>query len=141
MAEWDPQSGKVRPTWTVRFSPWWVFVGSAVGGVVCALVLFITFVAGGGTANLNTGANVVLGGVMLLGLCFLAFILLGPMLAYGLGFMLRSNTNQGQHVAAFALMGLVVGFMLGNLIGLGSVIAPAAGIGAAAGRWIISSQA
>lgn len=141
MAQWDPESGKVRPTWTVRFTPWWVFVGCSIGGVVCALILFLTFVTGGDPAELNTGANVVLGGVMLVGICFGAFILLGPVLAYGLGFLLRSNTNQGQHVAAFALLGLVVGFMLGNLIGLGSVIAPAAGIGAAAGRWLISSQA
>lgn len=141
MAEWDPSSGKVRPTWTVRFTPWWVFVGCAIGGIVCAIVLFVTFVAGGGSENLNNGANVVFGGVMLLGICFAAFILLGPMLAYGLGFLLRSNTNHGQHVAAFAILGLVVGFMLGNLIGLGSVIAPAAGIGAAVGRMAISGQA
>jgi len=44
-------------------------------------------------------------------------------------------------VLAFAALGLFVGFMLGNVIGLGSVLAPAAGIGAAAGRWAISRQA
>jgi len=141
MAEWDPESGKLRPTWTIRFTPWWVFVGCAIAGVVCALILFLTFVTSGGSDDPAAEENVASNGVMLLGVCFAAFILLGPVLAYGVGFMLRTNTNQGQHVAAFAVLGLVVGFMLGNLVDLGSVIAPAAGIGAGVGRWAISSQA
>jgi hypothetical protein len=44
-------------------------------------------------------------------------------------------------VMAFAVLGLIVGYFIGNLVGLGTVVAPAAGIGAAAGRWLISGQA
>lgn len=140
MAEWDDKTGKVRPTWTVRFSPWWIFVGCGIAGVVCAAVLFFTVLTGPGLGQLNDANSVVRGGLLLVGMSFGIFILLGPTLAWGLGFMLRNNTNQGMHIAAFALLGLFVGFMIGNLAGIGSLIAPAAGIGAAAGRWAISGQ-
>ncbi len=141
MAEWDPKSGKVRPTWTVRFSAWAIFLGCAIAAVVTTLVLLLTFITGPGLEALNDASSVAKGGIFLLGLVFGIFLLIGPVLAWGLGFMLRNNTNHAQHIAAFAVLGLVVGFMLGNFIGLGSVIAPAAGIGAAVGRWAISSQA
>jgi len=140
MAQWDPETGKVRPTWTVRFSAWSIFLGCAIGAVVTSVILFLTFVTGGAD-QLNDSGSVVRGGIFLLGAVFGVFLLIGPMLAWGLGFMLRNNTNQGMHVLAFAALGLFVGFMIGNLVGLGSVIAPAAGIGAAAGRWAISRQA
>jgi len=141
MAQWDPETGKVRPTWTIRFSAWWIFVGCTVGAVVTALVLFLTLVTGPGLDQLNDAGSVAKGGIFLLGLIFGVFLLVGPVLAWGLGFMLRTNANQGTHVIAFAVLGLVVGFLIGNLVGLGSVVAPAAGIGAGVGRWIISSQA
>lgn len=141
MAQWDPQTGKVRPTWTVRFSAWSIFVGCAIAAVVTAVVMFLTLVTGPGLDELNDAGSVARGGIFLLGIIFGVFLLIGPVLAWGLGFVLRSNTNQGTHVLAFAVLGLIVGFMIGNFVGLGTVVAPAAGIGAAAGRWAISSQA
>jgi hypothetical protein len=141
MAQWDPETGKVRPTWTVRFSAWSIFLGCAIGAVVTSVVLFLTLITGPGLNELNDIGSVAKGGIFLLGLIFGVFLLVGPVLAWGLGFVLRNNTNQGMHVAAFAVLGLVVGFSLGNLVGLGSIVAPAAGIGAAAGRWLISGQA
>jgi hypothetical protein len=141
MAQWDPETGKVRPTWTVRFSAWSIFIGCAIGAVVTSAVLFLTLVTGPDRDELNDPGSVARGGIFLLGLIFGIFLIVGPLLAYGLGFLLRSNTNQGVHVLAFAALGLFVGFMFGNLVGLGSVVAPAAGIGAAVGRWAISSQA
>jgi len=141
MAQWDPETGKVRPTWTVRFSAWAIFLGCAIAAVVTTVVLFLTLVTGPGLDKLNDTGSVAKGGIFLLGLVFGVFLLIGPALAWGLGFILRNNTNQGFHVLAFAVLGLFVGFMIGNLIGLGTVIAPAAGIGAAAGRWAISGQA
>jgi hypothetical protein len=140
MAQWDPETGKVRPTWTVRFSAWSIFLGCAIGAVVTSVILFLTFITGGAD-RLNDTGSVARGGIFLLGIVFGVFLLIGPVLAWGLGYILRNNTNQGQHVLAFAVLGLFVGFMLGNLVGLGTVVAPAAGIGAAAGRWAISSQA
>lgn len=141
MAQWDPDTGKVRPTWTVRFSAWSIFLGCAIGAVVTSVVLFLTLVTGPGLDELNDAGSVAKGGIFLLGLIFGVFLLVGPVLAWGLGFMLRNNENQGFHVLAFAVLGLIVGYLLGNLIDLGSVVAPAAGIGAAAGRWAISGQA
>jgi len=141
MAQWDPKTGKVRPTWTIRFSAWSIFVGCAIAAVVTSVVLFLTLVTGPGLDELNDAGSVARGGIFLLGIIFGVFLLIGPVLAWGLGFALRTNTNQGTHVLAFAVLGLLVGFMIGNFVGLGSVVAPAAGIGAAAGRWAISSQA
>jgi hypothetical protein len=141
MAQWDSETGKVRPTWTVRFSAWSIFLGCTIGAVVTSVVLFLTLVTGPGLDKLNDAGSVARGGIFLLGLIFGIFLIVGPLLAWGLGFMLRNNANNGFHVLAFALLGLFVGFMLGNLVDLGSVVAPAAGIGAAAGRWAISRQA
>ena len=140
MAQWDPETGKLRPTWTVRFSAWTVFLGCTIAAVVTSAVFFLTLVTGPGLDALNDVSSVAKGGIFLLGLIFGVYLLIGPVLAWGLGFALRANTNQGVHVLAFAVLGLIVGFMIGNFIGLGSVLAPAAGIGAAVGRWAVSSQ-
>lgn len=139
MAEWDEKSGKLRPTWTVRFSPWWVFVGSAIAGVVTAAVLLLNILTNPDALNPNS-QEVAQGAVLLLGIVVAVFLLLGPTLAYGVGFALRNVTNQWIHVVAFAFLGLIVGFMLGGYIGDPAMIAPAAGIGAGVGRWAISGQ-
>ena len=141
MAQWDPDTGKLRPTWTVRFSAGSIFLGCTIAAIVTAFVFFLTLVTGPGLDALNDVSSVFRGGVFILGLIFAVYLLIGPVLAYGLGFSLRTNPNQGVHVLAFAMLGLTVGFMIGNFIGLGSVLAPAAGIGSAAGRWAISRQA
>lgn len=139
MAEWDEKSGKLRPTWTVRFSPWWVFVGSGIAGVVTAAVLIISFLANPSDLNANS-QEVAQGAILLLGVVVFVFLLIGPMLAYGVGFALRNVTNQGIHVIAFAFLGLIVGFMLGAYYVDPAIVAPAAGIGAGVGRWAISGQ-
>lgn len=139
MAQWDPETGKVRPQWEVSFSPWWVFVGCALAGVICAVIVFFT-VLGGSGGELPPGGRLVESGIALLGLIVAVFILVGPLLAWGLGFLLRSNTNDSVHILAFAVLGLAVGFMLGNLVGAGPIIAPAAGVGAGAARWAISGR-
>ena len=38
MAQWDPETGKVPPTWTVRFSAWSIFLGCTIGAVVTSVV-------------------------------------------------------------------------------------------------------
>jgi len=141
MAEWDPKSGKVRPTWTVRFGAGSILLGCAIAAVTTAGVLFFTLVTGPGLDQLADAGSVARGGIFLFGLILVIFLLVGPVLAWGLGFTLRNITNQGIHVLAFAALGLFVGFTIGNFVGLGSIVAPAAGIGAAVGRWAISGQA
>ncbi|PKQ27198.1 MAG: hypothetical protein CVT64_01790 [Actinobacteria bacterium HGW-Actinobacteria-4] len=140
MAEWDDKTGKLRPTWTVRFSPWWVFIGSGIAGVVTTAVLLLTILANPEALNADS-REVAQGAVLLLGVVVFVFLLIGPMLAYGVGFALRNVTSHGIHVVAFAFLGLIVGFMLGGFIGDPSAVAPAVGIGAAVGRWAISGQA
>lgn len=139
MAQWDPESGKVRPRWEVSFSPWWVLVGCAIAGVVCAAMVYVTGLTASGGADAGD-ITAVERGLGLLGLIVGVFIVVGPALAWGLGFLLRSNPNEGVHILAFAALGLLVGFMLGNLLGVGAIVAPAAGAGAGVGRWAISSQ-
>ena len=138
MAQWDAEKGRIRPTWTVRFTPWMTFLGSALAGIITAVVFFLTLITGPGLDALNEPQLVFKGAVLLFGLIFLVFVILGPTLAWGLGFALRSITNQSIHVIAFAILGLIVGSMLGGFIGMGGALAPAAGIGAGLARWIMS---
>jgi hypothetical protein len=98
-------------------------------------------VTGPGLSALNDDTrSIAQGGVLILGLSLGVFLVIGPTLAWGLGFALRTYTNQTIHILAFASLGLIVGFMLGNLVGIGGLVAPAAGIGAAVGRWAIQGQ-
>lgn len=145
MSEYDPKTGKLRPTWLVRFTPWQAMLGSLVAGAVCGIVLVITFVTGPDFGELAGPASVAQGSAIVVGASVAVFALLGPTLAWGLGFSLRNVQNQYLHVLAFAALGAFVGFSLGNAAsvwlgfgGLGSVLAPAAGIGAAVGRWVLS---
>jgi hypothetical protein len=138
MAEWDSEKGKLRPTWKVRFTPFMTFVGSAVAGVLTALVLFLQVITGPGLDELNSSASVFQGVLLLFGALFLIFLILGPTLAWGLGFTLRNVTNQSLHVLAFAALGLVVGSLLGPVLGIGALLAPAAGIGTGLARWFMS---
>jgi len=136
MVDYDEKSGKIRPTWTVRFTPGMTLLGCAIAGAVTGALLTLPLLLAPGTiavgdSTMSTGQLAL----MALGVTFGVFLILGPTLAWGLGFMLRHNTNQWVHVMAFGVLGLVVGFMLGNFIGIGANIAPAAGIGAAVGRW------
>ncbi len=147
MSEYDSKSGKMRPVWTIRFSPWMTLLGSLVGGTVAGFVLDFTLITGVGFDELAPAASVAKGAILVLGACVLVFLFLGPALGWGLGFALRSTTNQNIHVLAFAALGAFVGYSLGEYIGrldgvsgLGVIAAPAVGIGAAIGRWVISSH-
>ena len=138
MAEWDSEKGKVRPTWTVRFTPWMTILGSGVAGVLTALILFLQFVTGPGLDELNAPNLVIQGALLLFGSIFIIFLILGPTLAWGLGFLLRNVTNQFIHVIAFMVLGAIVGYFLGGWLGIGQLLAPAAGIGCGVARWFMS---
>src|SRR5690606_42029588 len=95
-------------------------------------------VTGPGVEELNSLSSVVQGVVLLFGAIFFVFLLVGPGLAWGLGFMLRNVTNQWLHVLAFAVLGLLVGALLGPVLGIGGLLAPAAGTGTGPARWFTS---
>lgn len=148
MAHFDPKTGKITPTWTVRFTAWQTLLGSAIAGVVCAIVLAFEFVTGPGIAGLGETNSVLQGLVLLVGGSLILFLILGPSLAWGLGFGLRNIKNQNWHVIAFGVLGILVGGAIGGalapwvgVVDFGSVLAPAAGIGAAVGRWVLSPYA
>lgn len=148
MAHYDPATGKLRPTWKVSFSPWIVFVGSFIGGAVTGGVVVLNMLAGNPVTDDDSSTTVGQASILILGIAIAVFLILGPVLAWGLGFALRNVENNGLHILAFAALGLVVGYSIGEFLGrltgvagVGSVVAPAAGIGAAAGRWAISKYA
>ena len=58
MAEWDPKSGKVRPTWTVRFGAGSILLGCTIAAVTTAVVLFFTLVTGPGLDQLADAGSV-----------------------------------------------------------------------------------
>lgn len=138
MAEWDSDKRQLRPTWKVKFTPWMTILGSGMAGVLTAIVLFLQVITGPGFDELNEAGLVFQGALLLFGAIFLIFLVVGPTLAWGLGFTLRNITNQSLHVLAFAVLGLVVGSLIGPLLGLGSLLAPAAGIGTGLARWFMS---
>ncbi|MBN2176317.1 MAG: hypothetical protein JW722_01510 [Demequinaceae bacterium] len=145
MSEYDPKTGRLRPTWSIRFSPWTVLLGSFIGGAVTGGIIDLTLIPGENAPEAVTSRTIAQAAILVLGMAILLFLLLGPILGWGLGFALRNVPNQSMHVLAFAGLGLFVGFSvgeylgrLGGVAGLGSVVAPAVGIGAAIGRWSIS---
>ncbi|MCJ7826700.1 MAG: hypothetical protein MUP36_00440 [Demequinaceae bacterium] len=148
MTEYDPKTGKLRPIWSVRFSPWMVFVGSFIGGAVAGGIIDLMLIPGENTPDAISSRTIGQAAILVLGMSILIFLLLGPALGWGLGFALRNVQNQSLHVLAFAALGLFVGFSvgeylgrLGEVVGLGAQIAPAVGVGAAIGRWSISRYA
>lgn len=143
MAEWDEKSGKLRPVWTVSFSPWWVFIGCGIAGIITAAMVFVTFIVGSDSEELNASGALAQGGMLLLGLTVAAYLVVGPTLAWGVGFAIRHIDNHWIHIITFGALGLIVGFMYGEILapGLGNVVAPASGLGAALARWIINPQA
>jgi hypothetical protein len=145
MSEYDPETGELRPVWTIRFTPWTVLFGSLIGGAVTGAVMDLTLIPGDSAPEAISDMSVARAAILVLGASVLLFLFLGPALGWGLGFALRNVQNQSLHVLAFAGLGLFVGYSvgeylgrLGEVAGLGSVIAPAVGIGAAVGRWSIS---
>lgn len=141
MADWDAEKGRLRPVWTVRFSPWMTFWGCSLAGVLTAVVFTLSLLTGPGFDALNDPGSVLSGVILIFGLLFITFLVIGPTLAWGLGFALRTQTNQHIHVLAFAVLGLVVGTMLGGFFGVSGILGPAAGVGTGLARWIMSPYA
>ena len=108
-------------------------------------ILALLLATSGGSEELGGTDELAKTSIAMLGAAVLAFMVLGPALGWGVGFALRNVTNQNLHVIAFGVLGVVVGILVGDLVGtylgvegLGSGVAPIAGIGAALGRWSIS---
>jgi hypothetical protein len=145
MTKRDSARDRYQLEWKVSFSPWMTFVGSFIGGSVAGGVLAGNILLGDPVGEDLSSQTIGQAAVLVLGTAIAVFLLLGPVLGWGLGFALRNVENNGMHILAFAALGLVVGFSVGeflgrlvDVVGLGVSVAPAAGIGAAVGRWAIS---
>jgi len=138
MAQWDPDKGRLRPTWTVRFTPWATILGCGLAGVLTSVVLVLQLLTGPGLDALNAPELALQGALTLFGAILVISLVVGPTLAWGLGFALRTQTNQFIHVIAFAILGLVLGALFGGFVGIGSLLAPAAGIGCGLARWFLT---
>jgi len=148
MSDYPSSTTTLRPVRTVRFSLRMTILGSAIGGILAGFLLDFALVTGQNFDELTPTVSIIEGALVVWGASILVFLILGPVLGWGLGFVLRATTNHNLHILAFAALGVMVGFGVGEYLGrldgvsgLGTIAAPAVGIGAALGRWAISNHA
>ena len=143
----DPQVMRPpREPWVVRFSVGTVFVGCVVAATV---FMGLVFVQVGGIpeealeeAGLRYTPRQL--AMMIGGFAAIGFLLLGPTVALGVGWLLRKVRTTSVHVLAFAVAGAVVGAGAGLLLGgpsFASLLAAPVGIAAAAGRLAVNPYA
>jgi hypothetical protein len=148
MSDYPSSTTTLRPVRTVRFSLGMTLLGSVIGGILAGFLLDFALFAGRNFDELAPTVSIIEGAFFVWGASILVFLILGPVLGWGLGFVLRVTTNHNLHIMAFAVLGAMVGFGVGEYLGrldgvsgLGTIAAPAVGIGAALGRWAISNHA
>lgn len=142
----DAQPVTPRVPWKVSFGVGQVFAGCVLAGAVFMALIFLwlSFVVPADVlASFDpptTAARLTLyfggvGGVL--------FLVVGPTVAFGVGWLLRRVENQSLHVLAFAGAGAVLGFVVGLPLGadLASALGPTIGASAALSRMIMSRWA
>jgi hypothetical protein len=142
----DAQPVTPREPWKVSFSLGQVFAGCVLTGAIFMALIFLwlSFVVPAEVIESfdppTTAARLALsfggvGGVL--------FLVVGPSVAFGVGWLLRRVENQSLHVLAFAGAGAVVGFVIGLPLGadLAGALGPTIGASAALSRMIMSRWA
>lgn len=134
-----------KERWKLSFGP-----GAILFGVIVASIVFmlLVYVALGLVMEADPDAIAIddpLGARFRLttlagGTAFAGFLLFGPSIAFGLGWLLRRNDNTPVHVLVFALVGVVLGFGVGLIIDpeTAGVVGPITGVAAAAGRLAVA---
>lgn len=135
-----------KEPWAVRFG-----VGAVLAGCLVAATVFMALVfvqVGGIPADALEEAGLRYTprqlSMMIGGFAAIGFLLLGPTIALGVGWLLRKVRTTSVHVLAFAVAGAVVGALVGYLVGgalLASLIAAPVGIASAVGRLAVSPYA
>jgi len=142
----DPAVVNPRQPWAVSFGVGQVFIGCLVAGAIFMLLIFIWLVALVPPEVLATTDPPTTVGQLTLALGgggALLFVLVGPTVALGLGWLLRATANQSVHVLVFAVTGALVGALVGWRFGPDLASALGSSMGAATGltRMIMSRYA
>lgn len=139
----DPAVVRPREPWAVSFGVGAVFAGCLVSAVVFMALTFLML----SLAPEETVETADLGGtiprltLLIGGLAGVFFLVVGPTVAFGVGWLLRRVRNQSAHVLAFAAAGAVVGGLVGAAIagaGGANILAAMVGTSAAVGRLALS---
>ena len=128
-----------RREWAVSFGVMAVFAGCVVTATVFTALIFVALLAASAEELSAAGIESSPGRLALLvgGFAALAILVVGPSVAFGVGWLLRSVRNQSLHVVAFALAGAVVGGLVGYWGGgpvMANVLAAMLGASAGIGR-------
>ena len=139
----DPAVTRPRQPWAISFGPGAVFAGCLITAVVFMALTFVILVLAPEEATADLGSTPRLA-MLIGGLAALAFLVIGPTLAFAVGWLLRTVHNQSTHVLVFAVAGAVVGGLLGWSAGgpeVANILAGMVGVSAAVGRLAVSPYA
>jgi hypothetical protein len=125
-----------REPWAVTFSPAMVFAGCILAGAVfmgLAFAWVYLLVPDDALAEMDPPTTAGQLAMMFGGMGGIFFLVVGPTVAFLLGWLLRRSTNQSTHVVAFATTGAVLGGLVGAAFGLDLASALGATIGVSTG--------
>jgi hypothetical protein len=138
-----PPPPEPRPPWAITFRPGKVFVGCILAGAIFMGLVFawvlllvpdevLTEADPPTTAGRLAMALGGMGGVF--------FVVVGPTVAFLLGWLLRRSTIHSVHVLAFATTGALLGALVGAVFGpdMASALGATMGVSAGLSRAIMS---
>ena len=134
-----------RRPWAVSFPLRTVYLGCLVTALAFLGMVYLTLVVL--TAEVDAAAAGVAPGrlAFLIGVVpALIILVVGPLPAFGLGWLLRDVANQSLHLIAFAVAGAVVGALIGLAVGgpqLANLLAAVLGAAAGVGRMAVTPLA
>lgn len=142
----DPAVVRPHRPWAVSFGVGQVFAGCILAGGVFTALIFLwlaLLVPDDVFASFDPPVTVAEMTLYLGGLGGVLLLVVGPTLAFVVGWLLRRVANQSVHVIAFAVAGALVGIMVGSFFGPDLASALGATMGASAGlsRMIMSRWA
>lgn len=131
-----------REPWAVSFGFWAVLVGCLLAtAVFVGLTVVMAAMAPSDLLDdLEVAGNMPRLVALVAGVAGAFFLLVGPAVALGVGWMLRRERNQSVHVLAFAVTGAAVGLLVGLPRGVevSMLLGPMIGASAGAARMIMS---
>lgn len=141
----DPDIVRPREPWAVGFSVGAVFAGCLIAGFVFMVLTYamLSTVPADVLETAGVDTNVARLTLMVGGIAGVLFLIVGPTVAFGLGWLLRNQRNQSVHVLVFAIAGAAVGALSGFWGGpeMGSMVAAMTGTSAGVSRMIMSRWA
>ncbi|MBX9245141.1 hypothetical protein ICW40_10020 [Actinotalea ferrariae] len=135
----DPRITRPREPWAVSFGLLAVVAGCLVAALVFMALVWTVLSAAPDAELAAAGIDATPGRLAFLmgGFAAIGFLVVGPTLAFAVGWLLRRVRNQSLHVLAFAALGAVVGAAGGFVIGgpqFANVLGAMVGVSVAAGR-------